>query len=52
MASIAGLLGYAKTPPFTAAVRRWTGVSPRTFRNRAKGVETSLAQSDSDAAAV
>ncbi len=52
VASIAGLLGYAKTPPFTAAARRWTGVSPRTFRNRAKGVEMSLAQSDSDAAAV
>lgn len=36
VASIAGLLGYAKTPPFTTAVRRWTGMPPRTFRNAAR----------------
>lgn len=36
IASIAGLLGYTNTPPFTAAVHRWTGVSPRQFRDRAK----------------
>lgn len=36
VASIAGLLGYAKTPPLTSAVRRWTGTSPRIFRNTAQ----------------
>lgn len=36
VASIAGLLGYAQTPPFTTAVRRWTGMSARAFRNAAK----------------
>ncbi|ODT74412.1 MAG: hypothetical protein ABS76_37150 [Pelagibacterium sp. SCN 64-44] len=36
VASVAGLLGYAKTPPFTAAVHRWTGWSPRQFRDRSK----------------
>lgn len=36
VASIAGLLGYANTPPFTAAMRRWTSLSPRLFRNAAK----------------
>ena len=30
--SIAGLLGYATTPPFTVAFRRWAGVSPREYR--------------------
>lgn len=38
VASIAGLLGYAQTPPFTTAVRRWTGLSPRGFRNGARAV--------------
>ncbi len=38
VASIAGLLGYAKTPPFTTAVRRWTEMSPRLFRNEARRV--------------
>lgn len=38
VASIAGLLGYAQTPPFTTAVRRWTGMSARAFRNAAKGI--------------
>lgn len=33
VASIAGLLGYTETSAFTAAVRRWTGKSPRAFRN-------------------
>jgi len=33
VANIAGLLGYAQTPPFTTAVRRWTGMSARAFRN-------------------
>ncbi len=32
VAKLAGLLGYAKTPPFTTAVHRWTGMSPRAFR--------------------
>lgn len=36
VASIAGLLSYAKTPPFTTAVRRWTGMSARAFRNAAR----------------
>lgn len=36
VASIAGLLGYTKTPPFTTAVRRWTGMSARPFRNAAR----------------
>lgn len=39
VASIAGLLGYAKTPPFTTAVRRWTEMSPRLFRNEARRME-------------
>ena len=34
VASIAGLLGYTNTPPFTTAVHRWTGMSPRQFRER------------------
>lgn len=32
VARIAGLLGYGRTPPFTSAFRRWTGVSPREYR--------------------
>lgn len=32
VAKIAGLLGYATTPPFTVAFRRWAGTSPREFR--------------------
>lgn len=36
VASIAGLLSYAQTPPFTTAVRRWTGMSARAFRNAAR----------------
>lgn len=32
MASIAGLLGYARTAPFTFAFRRWTGQAPRDYR--------------------
>jgi AraC-like DNA-binding protein len=36
VASIAGLLGYTNTPPFTAAVHRWTGKSPRQFRDQAR----------------
>lgn len=35
VAKLAGLLGYAQTPPFTTAVRRWTGMSPRAFRHDA-----------------
>ena len=31
--SVAGMLGYTKAPHFTSAFRRWTGVSPRAFRN-------------------
>ena len=34
MASIAGLLGYARTAPFTFAFKRWTGLSPREYRKR------------------
>lgn len=34
VASIAGLLGYATTPPFTVAFKRWSGTSPREFRKR------------------
>lgn len=34
---IAGLLDYSAIAPLTAAFRRWTGVSPRAFRNSAKG---------------
>lgn len=30
---VAGLLDYSTVPPFTLAFRRWTGVSPRAFRN-------------------
>ena len=41
VASIAGLLGYAKTPPFTTAVRRWTEMSPRAFRTAARCVPAS-----------
>lgn len=41
VASIAGLLGYARTPPFTTAVRRWTGISPRAFRNAARALPAS-----------
>lgn len=36
VASVAGLLGYTNTPPFTAAVHRWTGMSPRQFRERSR----------------
>ena len=36
VSSIAGLLGYASTSPFTTAVRRWTGMAPLAFRNAAK----------------
>lgn len=36
MAGIAGLLGYSKTPPFTFAFKRWTGVSPREYRKTAR----------------
>ena len=32
VARIAGLLGYATTPPFTVAFKRWSGTSPREFR--------------------
>lgn len=32
MASIAGLLGYSQTPPFTLAFKRWTGMAPRDYR--------------------
>lgn len=34
MASIAGLLGYARTAPFTFAFKRWTGLAPRDYRKR------------------
>lgn len=34
VASIAGLLGYARSPPFTTAVRRWTKMSPRIPQRR------------------
>lgn len=40
--SIAGLLGYARTPAFTTAVRRWTGMSARAFRNAARGEEAAV----------
>lgn len=33
IAHVAKLLDYSTTPPFTLAFRRWTGVSPRDFRN-------------------
>lgn len=36
VASIAGLLGYTNTRPFTAAMHRWSGASPRQFRDRAR----------------
>ena len=36
VASIAGLLGYVRTPPFTSAFRRWTGTSPREYRKAAR----------------
>lgn len=32
IASIAGLLGYSQTPPFTFAFKRWTGMTPRDYR--------------------
>ena len=32
VASIAGLLDYSSTPPFTLAFKRWTGMSPMEFR--------------------
>jgi AraC-like DNA-binding protein len=33
---IAGLLDYSTVAPFTTAFTRWTGVSPRTYRNQVK----------------
>lgn len=39
VAKLAGLLGYAKTPPFTTAVHRWTGMSPRAFRHSGSAKE-------------
>ena len=36
IASIAGLLDYSSTPPFTLAFRRWTGKSPLQFRKAAR----------------
>jgi AraC-like DNA-binding protein len=33
IAHVARLLDYSDTPPFTLAFRRWTGTSPRDFRN-------------------
>lgn len=36
IASIAALLDYSATAPFTAAFRRWTGVSPLDYRNTAR----------------
>ncbi len=33
---IAGLLDYSTVAPFTTAFTRWTGVSPRAYRNQAK----------------
>jgi len=36
---IAGLLDYSTIAPFTSAFKRWTGVSPRTFRKGALQVE-------------
>lgn len=41
--AIAGLLGYTNTPPFTTAVRRWTGMSARPFRNAARRGEVDAA---------
>jgi AraC-like DNA-binding protein len=38
IANIAALLGYAATPPFTLAFKRWTGLSP--FQWRAKHAPT------------
>lgn len=42
VASIAGLLGYAQTPPFTTAMRRWTGMSARAFRNASQPIAPSI----------
>ena len=36
IASIAGLLDYSSTAPFTLAFRRWTGEAPRDFRRSHK----------------
>lgn len=32
--TIAGLLDYASTPPFTLAHKRWTGLSPKQYRDK------------------
>lgn len=37
---IAGLLDYSAIAPFTAAFTRWTGMSPRAYRNRARDMRT------------
>ena len=37
--SIAGLLDYASSPPFTLAFRRWTGKSPMEFRKQRQSPE-------------
>lgn len=48
IAHVAGLLEYSSTAPFSLAFRRWSGMSPRAYRYRAKGVSKDDAEAEED----